>query len=88
MVLGKAVAGRNAMRLCPGGVVIVTWTNESAAKQVGGKALSKVRAEGKTVRRSGGRGLNKSEAEGKAVKRSGGEVRGGNGGHEWPRELG
>ena len=32
--------------------------------------------------------MSKAGAEGKAVKRSGGGVRGGDGGHEWPSNLG
>ena len=35
---------RNAVRRCRGGVLIVKWTNESAGRRVGGKALSKVGA--------------------------------------------
>ena len=48
--------------------MIVTWTNENAARRVGGKARSKMGAEGKVVRRSGGRGLNKMRAKGKDVR--------------------
>ena len=88
LVLGKAVADGSAIRRCRGGFLIVTWTNEKVARRVGGKALSEVGAEGKAARRSGGGGLGKAGAEGKAVKRFGGGVRCGDGGREWPGNLG
>ena len=48
--MDKALAGGHAVRRCRGGVLIVTWTNENAARRVGGEALSKLGAEGKAVR--------------------------------------
>ena len=55
LVLADGTAGGSAVSQCRAGVLVVTWTNGIKARRVCGKALSKLGAEEKAVRRSAAR---------------------------------